>query len=143
MPSLYDLSLLILLLAVLAAGGWLLVQQRRLRRGPPVEETAARASSLPDERTRRRSLALDAVVEAVLIVDREGRVRDCNSHALSLFGRHRAALEGQFVNALRRFEGVDEADVCRVAAERGVWNGEAWARQPDGGVRLCQARVAA
>lgn len=143
LPSFYHLSLFILLLAVLAAGGWLLVQRRRLRRERSVEKTAPTVSSQPDDRTRRRSLALDAVAEAVLIVDREGRVRDCNSHALSLFCRHRAALEGQFVNALRRFEGVEEADVCRVAAERGVWNGEAWARQPDGGVRLCEARVVA
>jgi len=90
-----------------------------------------------------RSYAIDALGEAVLIVDREGRVRDCNSAALTLFDRHRAAIEEQFSSTLRRFEGLDQDDPHRVASERAVWVGEAWARQPDGGVRLCLARVIA
>lgn len=122
----------------------MLIHQHRGRAGSPAQVTVAPTlSEPPDERTRLRSQALDALVEAVLIVDDQGRVTDCNAQALSLFSRHRAALEGQFVNALRRFEGTDEGAVRTAAAARGVWIGEAWARQPDGAVRLCRVRVIA
>jgi hypothetical protein len=102
-----------------------------------------RPAPSPDERVMLRSYALDALGEAVLITDRDGRIRDCNSSALTLFDRHRAAIEEQFASSLRRFEGLDQDDPRRVASERAVWVGEAWARQPDGGVKLCLARVIA
>lgn len=90
-----------------------------------------------------RAYALDALSEAVLITDREGRVRDCNSSALALFDRDRRTIEDQFASSLRRFEGLNADEPYRVAAERTIWTGEAWARQPDGGSRLCAVRVVA
>jgi hypothetical protein len=102
-----------------------------------------RPAPSPEERVVLRSYALDALGEAVLITDRDGRIRDCNSSALTLFDRHRAAIEEQFASSLRRFEGLDQEDPRRVASERAVWVGEAWARQPDGGVKLCLARLIA
>jgi hypothetical protein len=96
-----------------------------------------------DDRALLRSYALDVLGEAVLILDRDGRVHDCNSSALTLFDRHRASIEEQYASTLRRFEGLDQSDPYRVAAQHAVWVGEAWARQPDGGVKLCLARVIA
>lgn len=89
---------------------------------------------------QERSLALDAISEAVLIVREDGRVWDCNSSALTLFNRHRTSLEDVYVSTLRTLD--DESlDAHRVARERGVWAGESWARLPDGSVSLCLTRI--
>lgn len=132
--------------ALLITGALIALRRGRRRQAtPPPQPQAASENEEPpqDEKATFRSYALDALGEAVLITDRDGRVRDCNSSALTLFDRHRGAVEGQFSTALRRFEGLDQDDPRRVASERAVWVGEAWARQPDGGVKLCQARVIA
>src|SRR5215212_3940157 len=50
-----------------------------------------------EQRDRVRSLAFDAVGEAVLITTPDGRVSDCNSAAMTLFHRHRSDLEDAFV----------------------------------------------
>jgi len=104
---------------------------------------AATPAPVPDERTARRAASLDALSEAVLITDRDGKVLDCNSSALTLFDRHRGAMEDQAASTLRRFDGLDQAEPHRIASERAVWVGEAWARQPDGAMRLCHVRVVA
>ncbi len=134
----------IALVVVLAITGMLAIV-RRARRGsaqaPPVP--AVQGAPQADDRMVQRSQALDALGEGVLILDRDGRVRDCNSSALTLFDRHRGGIEGQFAATLRRFEGLDQSDPHRVASEHAVWVGEAWARQPDGGVKLCLSRVIA
>jgi hypothetical protein len=62
---------------------------------------------------------------------------------LTLFDRHRGEVEDQYAAALRRFDGLDQADPYRLATEHSVWVGEGWAKQPDGGMKLCQARVMA
>lgn len=90
-----------------------------------------------------RATALDSLAEAVLITDADSRVRDCNSVALTLFNRHRGEVEEHYATTLRRFDGLDQNEPYRVASEHAVWVGEGWARQPDGGMRLCQARVIA
>jgi PAS domain-containing protein len=105
--------------------------------------TEAEAESEVDQRTNQRAaraLALDAVSEAVLIVQDDGRVRDCNSAALALFQRHRASLQDVYVSTLRT---LDEAnlDAYRSARERGLWAGDSWARVPDGSVTLCLTRI--
>ncbi len=86
-----------------------------------------------------RAFALDAVSEAVLIVQSDGRVRDCNSAALALFQRHRGSIQDVFVPTLRSLE--KDAEAYRIARERGVWTGEAWVRLPDGAVTLCTVRL--
>jgi hypothetical protein len=96
-----------------------------------------------DERATLRASALDSLAEAVLITDGESRVRDCNSSALTLFDRHRGEVEDQYAAALRRFEGLDQNEPYRLAREHSVWVGDGWAKQPDGGMKLCQARVMA
>ncbi len=133
----------IALVVVLGITGMLAIV-RRPKRGSaqrPSEPTVAATET--DDRMVQRSYALDALGEGVLILDRDGRVKDCNSSALTLFDRHRAGMEGQFAVTLRRFEGLDQSDPHRVASEHAVWAGEAWARQPDGGVKLCLSRVIA
>jgi hypothetical protein len=106
-------------------------------------ESATVADKSNDDRPALRSYALDALSEAVLITDAVGRITDCNSSALALFDRHRGAIEEQFARSMRRFDGVAQDYPIQMASERGVWVGEAWTRQPDGGVRLCVARVIA
>ena len=96
-----------------------------------------------DERTTHRAAALDSVEEAVLVADCEGRIRDCNSSALTLFDRHRDEVEAQYTTMLRRFDGHDQAEPHRLASEHSVWVGEGWVKQPDGGMKLCQVRVMA
>lgn len=110
----------------------------------PVAKTAP-GSAIPvvDERATLRASALDSIAEAILITDGDGRVRDCNSTALTMFNRHRGELEDHFATALRRFEGLDQTEPYRLAREHSVWVGEGWARQPDGGMKLCQVRVMA
>jgi hypothetical protein len=83
------------------------------------------------------------LADAVLITDAESRVRDCNSSALTLFDRHRGEVEDQYAAVLRRFDGLDQNEPYRLASEHSVWVGEGWAKQPDGGMKLCQARVMA
>lgn len=140
MPALW-----IALGALAGSSGLGLALRWRGRRGSTVVGTEEPASvrTSEEDAVGLRSVALDAVTEAVLITDLDGRVRDCNSAALALFDRHRTAIEEQFASTLRRFEGTDARDPSRVAAERAVWLGEAWARQPDGGMKLCQVRVVA
>jgi hypothetical protein len=60
-----------------------------------------------------------------------------------LFSRHRGEVEDQYATALRRFDGLDQDEPYRLAREHSVWVGEGWARQPDGGMKLCQVRVMA
>lgn len=94
------------------------------------------------ERDRVRSLAFDAVGEAVLITTPEGRVRDCNSAALSLFHRHRSELEDAYVTSLRTLERSGSGDrPYDAATSRALWEGESWIREADGSVRLCVTRI--
>ena len=106
-------------------------------------ESAQAAAPAVDERATLRASALDSLADAVLVVDAEGRVRDCNSSALTLFDRHRDAVEEQFASALRRFDSPDQSEPYRLASQHFVWVGEGWARQSDGGMILCHARVMA
>ena len=128
--------------AVVGAGlGWTLGKRR------PAESQGRKEAKdsvpAPDDRATTRAAALDSLAEAVLITDANARIRDCNSSALRLFNRHRGEVEDQFATSLRRFDGLDQADPYRAASEHAVWVGEGWARQPDGGMKLCQARVIA
>lgn len=131
----------ILAAAGVALGWW--SGRRNARR--LATRSAARAPATPavDERAAIRASALDSLAEAVLITDDESRVRDCNSSALTLFDRHRGEVEDQYAAALRRFDGFDQNEPYRQAGERSVWVGEGWAKQPDGGMKLCEARVMA
>lgn len=110
---------------------------------PAAKPTTATANPAVDERATLRAAALDSLAEAVLITDDNGRIRDCNSSALTLFHRHRGEVEDQFATALRRFDGLDQTEPYRLAREHSVWVGEGWVRQPDGGMKLCQSRVIA
>jgi hypothetical protein len=135
---------IILLAVVLAAGvglGWAL--GRREARKAPTSRPVASSDKPVDDRATLRASALDSLAEAVLITDADARVRDCNSSALTLFDRHRGEVEDQNATTLRRFDGLDQADPYRLASEHAVWVGEGWARQPDGGMKLCQMRVMA
>lgn len=132
--------------AVLAAVGigvgWRL--GKRAPRSPAPRSAAASSSAAAvDERATLRASALDSLAEAVLITDENGRIRDCNSSALTMFNRHRGEVEDLFATALRRFDGLDQSLPYKHAREHAVWVGEGWARQPDGGMKLCQMRVMA
>jgi hypothetical protein len=109
----------------------------RAARGGNADESGAR-----EERDRVRSLAFDAVGEAVLITTPDGRVCDCNSAALALFRRHRSELEDAFVTSLRTLERQGSGDgPYDAASSRALWTGESWIREADGSVRLCMARI--
>lgn len=129
----------VVLTAAGVALGWLLATRRRRTAAKPAS-TSAPAN---DERAVLRAAALDSLAEAVLITDADGRIRDCNSSALTLFERHRGEVEDQFGTTVRRFDGLDQREPYRLATEHSVWVGEGWARQPDGGMKLCQVRVMA
>ena len=130
--------------AILIAGfvvGWHLSRRRMTR--PVAKSAKANSTTAATERALLRAAALDSLAEAVLVTEGEGRVCDCNSSALTLFNRHRGELEDQHATVLRRFDGLDQVEPYRLAREHSVWVGEAWARQPDGGMKLCEARVMA
>jgi hypothetical protein len=135
---------LVAMVVIAATAYW--AGARRARPTPaarplPDEEAAEHRRLVEAERLVRRAASIDALSEAILLTDAEGRVVDCNSSALVLFDRHRGALEGQIAAGLRRFDGIDQADPHRLAGERAVWVGEAWSRLPDGAMRLCHVRV--
>ncbi len=113
--------------------------QKKFAPKPAISQAAVAV----DERATVRASALDSLAEAVLITDDNGRVRDCNASALTLFNRHRGEVEEQFATSLRRFDGLDQSEPYKLAREHAVWVGEGWARQPDGGMKLCQVRVMA
>jgi hypothetical protein len=140
---LQNTALLLIAIAVAAAVGvglgWYL-GKRKPAPTPPQKGTTAPAL---DDRAITRAAALDSLAEAVLITDANSRIRDCNSSALTLFNRHRGEVEDQFATGLRRFDGLDQSEPYRVASEHAHWIGEGWARQPDGGMKLCHARVMA
>lgn len=133
---------------VLCAVGGVVIGMRvgRQTRRDEVSAAPSKEAQRPaegDERATLRAAALDSLSDAVLIADRDGRIRDCNSSALTLFGRHRGEVEEQFGSALRRFDGIDQNEPYRAASEHSVWVGEGWAKQPDGGMKMCQVRVMA
>jgi hypothetical protein len=133
-------------LAAAPLGAGLISLRRRAAARPAANDTLPGldvAGLQTDSRTMDRSNALDVLGEAVLIMDRDGQVHDCNASALTLFDRHRSSIEAQHASTLRRFEGLDQNDPHRIALQHAVWVGEAWARQPDGGVKLCLTRVIA
>lgn len=133
------------LTAILVAAGFF--AGRKTGRGKvtaaPAKPVATPAPTAPDERATLRASALDSLAEAVLIADENGRIRDCNASALTMFNRHRGEVEDQFATTLRRFDGLDQKDPYCQAREHAVWTGEGWARQPDGGMKLCAVRVIA
>jgi PAS domain-containing protein len=132
----------LIIAAVLAVAGlaigWRMGSSANRKPAPKITTAAP-----VDERATLRASALDSLAEAVLITDDNGRVRDCNASALTLFNRHRGELEDQFATGLRRFDGLDQSDPHKLARDHAVWVGEGWARQPDGGMKLCQMRVMA
>ena len=137
---------MIVLAALLALLGVLAMLRHPRRASGSTEPDPEPHAPLPppaDERSVLRSYALDVLGESVLILDHDGRVRDCNSSALTMFDRHRASIQDQYATSLRRFEGIDQGDPHRIASQQTLWVGEGWARQPDGGVKLCLARVIA
>lgn len=123
------------------AVGWRL--GRGAQKKPAPKPAVSQAAVAEDDRATVRASALDSLAEAVLITDDNGRVRDCNASALTLFNRHRGEVEDQFATSLRRFDGLDQSEPYKLAREHAVWVGEGWARQPDGGMKLCQVRVMA
>jgi PAS domain S-box-containing protein len=131
----------LLVAAAAIALGFSLGWHNARRSLPTIEPQPAVAEK--DERTAHRAVALDSVEEAVLVADCEGRIRDCNSSALTLFDRHRDEVEDQYTSTLRRFDGQDQSEPHRLASEHSVWVGEAWVKQPDGGMKLCQVRLMA
>jgi PAS domain-containing protein len=136
----------LLAVAVVLSGavalGWM-VGRRSVPKPAPKSSEAESTTPAPNERQLLRASALDSLADAVLVVDVEGVIRDCNSSALTLFDRHRDAVEEQFATTLRRFDGQDQTEPCRFASEHFVWAGEGWARQPDGGMKMCHVRVMA
>ena len=130
----------VLALAGLAVG-WSLGKSAQKKPSP--KPAISQGAVAVDERATVRASALDSLAEAVLITDDNGRVRDCNASALTLFNRHRGEVEDQFATSLRRFDGLDQSEPYKLAREHAVWVGEGWARQPDGGMKLCQVRVMA
>ncbi len=132
---------LALVAAVGLAVGWHLGRRRPAGSAP--EHQGPTVPLAVGERHLRRAGSFDAISDAVLITDVEGKVLDCNGSALTLFDRHRSAVEEQPVTMLRKVDGPDQSEPRRIAAERSVWVGSAWARQPDGALRLCHMRVVA
>ncbi|MFN8582089.1 MAG: PAS domain-containing protein [Gemmatimonadaceae bacterium] len=139
MRSEYALSLA----AIAAAAAYALGRRNRRSAAPKKSSGPAAADAAEDDNwavaSGARAFALDAISEAVRIVQSDGRVRDCNSAALAIFQRHRGSIHGVFAPTLRSFE--EDSDVYQIARERGLWSGEAWVRLPDGAVTLCTARV--
>ena len=92
---------------------------------------------------RLRGQALDASLEAILIVSPDGRVRDCNAAALPFLDRHRTEVEALEAVALRRLFAADgrEMNWERLVASRAPWMGDGLIRLPDGSLRECLVRT--
>ena len=86
-----------------------------------------------EEEIRFRSEILDAVGQAVIATDLEGRVLYWNRAAESLFGWTEAEMIGQLARVLVPADMVDYADVIRAHIRTGEsWSGEFIVRRKDG-----------
>lgn len=146
------LILLIVVAAVLtgvAIGRALARASRRPAGESASGETSGDRTSPRGTRTERldaehlRAQALDASLEAIVIVSAEGRVKDCNAAALSFFNRHRPEIESLDATALRRFFAPNGVEVAwsELIAARAPWMGDALIRLPDGSTREALTRI--
>ena len=74
--------------------------------------------------------AMEAIGDAIVIVDARQRVVDANRAAETLLGRAAGDLVGMAVGAL--LEPADGPPLARLAPSGGVWSGELRVRRPDG-----------
>ncbi|MEO7964741.1 MAG: PAS domain-containing protein, partial [Gemmatimonadaceae bacterium] len=95
------------------------------------------------EAERLRAQALDASLEAIVVVTPEGRVRDCNAAALSFFNRHRPEIEALDAIALRRLLAPNGSEMNwpDLVATCSPWMGDALVRLPDGSTRESLTRI--
>lgn len=140
------LLLLIVALSIVAGAaiGRAVARPRRDEESGGNELDAAKnARSESSERERLRADALDASLEAIVVVSPEGRVRDCNAAALSLFNRHRTEIEALDAVALRRLFAPNGAEMKwdELVATRSPWMGDALIRLPDGSTREALTRI--
>jgi hypothetical protein len=148
MPQvLAQLAIAIAALAVGVALGVLLVRRRSAAGAVGAEAGAPKAggegAGRGGEAGRLRSQALEVAAEPVLIVGRDGRLRDCNAAALTMLARHRAEVSQVDAASLRSLIDVDGGplDWEALVAGRAPWSGEAHVRLPDGSRNLSMARV--
>jgi hypothetical protein len=148
MPQvLAQLAVAIPALAVGVALGVLLVRRRSAAgpadAGPGGATAGGEGAGRGGEVGRLRSQALEVAAEPVLIVGRDGRLRDCNAAALTMLARHRAEVSQVDAASLRSLIDVDGGplDWESLLAGRAPWSGEAHVRLPDGSRKLSTARV--
>ena len=141
------MSVPVMLLVVLVALSAGLFAGRALARVSP---SGASPDAEPEPRPedgmaldRLRAQALDASLEAILIVTPDGRVRDCNAAALPYFDRHRTEVEALEAVTLRRLFSGDgrEMNWETLVASRAPWMGDGLIRLPDGSTRECLVRT--
>lgn len=126
----------------LADGRWLRISEHRTRGGGTL--TCLRDVSVAhrcDEALRRRSRIVEAVSEAVIVVDEAGCVADLNPAASALLGYEAQALEGQPVTVLYpdAQAATVKAQMERVLALQGHWQGQLVLVRQDGIRRVCES----
>lgn len=123
-----------------ALGVW--VGRRRGQRGAPAPPGESRAA-VPADSGSLRGQALEVAAEPVLIVGPDGRLRDCNAAALTMFARHRAEVGQADAASLRTLVDVDggRLDWMTLVERRAPWSGEVHVRLPDGSRQRATVRV--
>lgn len=115
---------LIVLLALAAALGWLLRRERQARRdaaerhGRERSELAARHASALRERSVQLETLLDRMIEGLIVIDAEGRIRLANRAAGALFDFAPSATGRPLLESVRHHEIA--AVVARLQREREV-----------------------
>lgn len=142
------LTLVVLALPVALAAGWVL----GMRVGKRRSASAVTTSQSPSERevanaaatvARLRAQALEVAAEPVLIVGRDGKLRDCNAAALILLARHRAEVVHIDAAAVRTLVEPNGASLewPELVGRRAPWSGDVHIRMPDGSRSVAAARV--
>lgn len=142
------LTLALLALPVALAAGWALGVRIEKRRSVSATTTSPSQSerevaSAAATVARLRAQALEVAAEPVLIVGRDGKLRDCNAAALILLARHRAEVVNLDAAALRTLVEPDGASLewPELVGKRAPWSGEVHIRMPDGSRTVATARV--
>jgi len=141
------LAQLAVAIPALAAGVALgvVVGRRRMAGGSatPMPRAGGDGASMAVEAGKIRGQALDVAAEPVLIVGRDGRLRDCNAAALVMLARHRTEVSQADAASLRTLVDADGGalDWQALVEGRAPWSGEAHVRLPDGSRKLSTARV--
>src|SRR5690606_23538610 len=119
-------------------GLWYKVKISTLPLGPESERRVSVVlQNIHKERAaRQRMLINDQIIQdnhdAILYLDRDGRIQSCNRAAERLYGYREEEIQGQSIALFQIRESADTPDILKTLEGRDGWSGEIQHRRRDG-----------